>query len=179
MNDFHMTKNKLLIAGLVGVAVLVIIIAVVISSQRKKILPTATQSPSAAVDCQTTSFDEAILKVGEHEVSVFIADTKEERTKGLSGCTNLPENSGMYFVFSEPQPAAFWMKNMLLPLDIIWIKDEHVIGIEKNVPPPQPNTPDDELIIYSSPGEVDRVLELPAGASERFGIEPGTSINNI
>lgn len=68
--------------------------------------------------------DNRIVEVNGKEYSVQIADTDELREKGLQGVTELPENEGMVFVFDEPQTAAFWMKDTLIPLDIIYINED-------------------------------------------------------
>lgn len=57
---------------------------------------------------------------GSVEIDVEIADTPEEEQRGLMFRTELPKNQGMLFVFSEPQPLYFWMKNTKIPLDILY-----------------------------------------------------------
>lgn len=59
-----------------------------------------------------------ILSIGEHTLEVEIADTPEARNKGLMGRTELPQDSGMLFVFDTAEPLSFWMKNTLIPLSI-------------------------------------------------------------
>jgi uncharacterized membrane protein (UPF0127 family) len=119
-------------------------------------------------------FSQALLEVGEKTVTVALATTPAERARGLAGCTEIPAASGMYFVFAQAKETTFWMKDMLIPLDIVWLADQAVIGIEKNVPPPaQPDggPREDELPQYHSPGAVDAVLELSAGEAERLHID--------
>lgn len=69
-------------------------------------------------------------------VEVEFAMTQEERTTGLMNRTNLPEYSGMLFIFDEERMHKIWMKNMFFPLDIIWLDERGIIvHIDKNVMP--------------------------------------------
>jgi len=65
-----------------------------------------------------------------------IADDNFKRQQGLMFRKSLPENEGMLFVFDEEQRYSFWMKNMFIPLDFIWIsKDKRIIDIMTDVKP--------------------------------------------
>lgn len=76
------------------------------------------------------------LKIGEAIFNVELADSPEKREKGLSGRKSLAESRGMLFVFDQPDFYSFWMKEMLFPIDIIWIgKDLKIIDITKDVWP--------------------------------------------
>jgi hypothetical protein len=67
---------------------------------------------------------------------VEIADTPEKRRAGLMHRVSLPENQGMLFVFEKPGIYGFWMKNTLIPLDIIWLDENFkVVYIKENVQP--------------------------------------------
>lgn len=69
-------------------------------------------------------------------IDVEIADTDAKRQKGLMYRENLPENQGMLFIFEYEAPHRFWMKNTLIPLDIIWIdKDKRIVDIKANAAP--------------------------------------------
>ena len=125
------------------------------------------------------NFNEAILLIPEQAIYLALANTPEKQSKGLGGCKYVPENSGMYFGpfdTAQGQNATFWMKNMLIPIDIIWLKDNQVVGIEKNVPSFPLDTPDEELPNYTSPEPVDAVLEVGAGMAEEYGIKEGSEI---
>src|SRR3989344_8940875 len=61
------------------------------------------------------------IKIGQKTIFIEIADTQEKQKKGLSGRDNLPEDSGMLFVFKEEGHHQFWMKDMNFSIDIIWI----------------------------------------------------------
>lgn len=91
-------------------------------------------------------------------VNVEIADTQAERVQGLSGHDPLLENEGMLFLFEIKEIQGFWMKDMLFPIDIIWIDGTTVVGFEQEAPLEDP-----VHTIYYSPAPVDRVLEVPSG----------------
>jgi uncharacterized membrane protein (UPF0127 family) len=76
-----------------------------------------------------------IVEIEDKRYKVQVAQTEEERAKGLSGITTLPKDKGMLFVFDEPQTVSFWMKDTLIPLDIVFINpDEEVIEVHSAKP---------------------------------------------
>ena len=116
--------------------------------------------------------------VGETKIQVEIASTAESRAKGLSGRTDLLNDSGMLFIFdSKDVSPIFWMKDTLIPLDIIWIKDRSVVKIDKNVEPANPDTPDSELKLYYPGKPIDYVLEVKSGYSDAHGILVGSKVD--
>jgi len=115
------------------------------------------------------------IKIGETTIAVQIADTPEERKKGLSGTKNLPENEGMLFVFPEQNLLpSFWMKDMLISIDIIWINNGKVAKIHKNV---QPEPQAAKLTLYYPDGPIDYVLEVNAGFADKNGLINGASVD--
>lgn len=118
-------------------------------------------------------FQQQQLVVGQQELSVFVATTEEEKKAGLSGCEYLPKNSGMYFPYEEPKQAKFWMKGMLMPIDIVWIADRKVVGVEQNI---AADFSPENRIIYEAPQEIDAVLEIKAGGAAEWGIESGSEV---
>jgi hypothetical protein len=115
--------------------------------------------------------------IDKKTIQVTIANTKDLRTKGLSGTSSLDANSGMLFVFSPKISPIFWMKDMLLPLDMVWIDNGKVVKINKNIPVPKPNTPDNKLPTYSANQPVDYVLEVNAGFADKNSIKVGDSVD--
>lgn len=76
-----------------------------------------------------------IIEIGDKTYNVKEARTSEEKAKGLSGITELPEDEGMLFYMDKPQRCSFWMKDTLIPLDIIFIdEDEEVISVHQGIP---------------------------------------------
>jgi uncharacterized protein len=110
------------------------------------------------------------------ELKVDLANTEKKRLKGLSDRAELGEGMGMLFTFEDATDTfypVFWMKNTLIPLDIIWIAGGEIVYIERNAQPADPDTPDNELSVYSPPVPVDMVLEVPGGWSEDNGVLAG------
>ena len=116
------------------------------------------------------------IKIGGIELSVEMVSSPDEIQLGLSGRNEIGSD-GMLFAINPPRQISFWMKDMLIPLDIIWISKGKITGIEKNVPSPVKETPDNKLINYPSPGQVDYVLELKSGDAEFWGIKVGDNIS--
>lgn len=113
---------------------------------------------------------------GDHRFNVEIADTPEERAEGLMYREELGENQGMLFVYEEEADRSFWMKNTLIPLDIIFLDSNlEVINIEKA--DPEPNTSDSNLERYMSDRPAQYVLELNQNRSEEIGLEEGNEMS--
>jgi len=106
-------------------------------------------------------------------IVIEIADTEIKRVKGLSGRRAIDEDYGMLFLFEEPNVPAFWMKGMNFEIDMIWILNDTVVDIEKNVPL-DPGFPP---ILYSPDQPVNTVLEVKAGFSDRYGVNVGDTID--
>lgn len=113
------------------------------------------------------------VTIGENvTVIIEVADTEEERKKGLADRDNLDENKGMLFVFEEQNvKPRFWMKGTKFPLDIIWINDGKIVQIDENVSPPEPDVPDEKLKIYTPQSEIDYVLEVNGGFAAKNKIK--------
>ena len=63
-----------------------------------------------------------IVEINDDKYNVKVITSKDDMSKGLQGITELPKDEGLLFVFDEPQTVGFWMKDTLIPLDIIFIK---------------------------------------------------------
>jgi uncharacterized membrane protein (UPF0127 family) len=108
----------------------------------------------------------------KHVLHVEVAVTPQDHMQGLMYRTEMPEDQGMLFLFPQSAPRGFWMRNTLIPLDMIFIKEDGVIA---NI---HPNArPKDETVIYSD-GPVSRVLELNGGTAERLGLKAGDKFYN-
>ncbi|KKW22381.1 MAG: hypothetical protein UY71_C0006G0024 [Parcubacteria group bacterium GW2011_GWB1_52_7] len=114
--------------------------------------------------------------VGGTAVAAEVVSSPFLRARGLSSRQFLGELEGMLFVFERPSRETFWMKDMLFPIDIIWIRSRTVVGAAENLQPPAEGTPDAALSLYSSPVPVDQVLEVPAGFVQRHNIQPGDPV---
>lgn len=107
-------------------------------------------------------------------IRATVVDTNEKREIGLSGHSSLAEGEGMLFTFPEvPEKKlipVFWMKGMQFPIDIIWVRDGYVIGVEEDIPPPAEGTADADLPTYHPQESVDAVIEVPAGWVKQHGV---------
>jgi hypothetical protein len=101
-----------------------------------------------------------------------VARTPQQQATGLMSRTSLANNRGMLFLFSPPQPIKFWMKNTLIPLDIIFLLNGKVQAIAANVPPCKTAT----CPTYGPDTQVDRVVELRGGTAKEIRLKVGDRI---
>ena len=107
--------------------------------------------------------DKCKITIGNKSYQVSLAKTEEEQMTGLQGVHTLPEDEGVLFVFEEPGEVGFWMKDTLIPLDIIYINDDdEVIAVEEG-------TPGDETILEHP--DVKYVLEVNKDSGIKIGDE--------
>lgn len=119
-------------------------------------------------------FSQKSLAVGGEVISVAVAYSTAEQITGLAGCREIPVGKGMYFPYASPTRPRFWMKGMLIPIDIVWINGDEIIGVEAAVPPLSKKN--DDPPIYSPNESITAVLELAAGEAERLGLQIGTRV---
>lgn len=106
-------------------------------------------------------------------IQVETASSPETRAQGLMFRSSLGQNTGMLFIFESEDKHAFWMKNMKLPLDIIWInKDNAIVDIKENVPPCGEYC---ETLIPAQDARY--VLEVSSGFTEEHSIEIGDRVD--
>lgn len=109
---------------------------------------------------------------GQARFSVEVVDTRETRAQGLMNRESLPRSAGMLFIYEAPTNASFWMRNTLIPLDMLFVEpDGEITHIHHNA------RPLDETPI---PGgdNVLMVLEINGGLSQTFGIETGSTLRH-
>lgn len=107
---------------------------------------------------------------GRHSIAAEVAVTAAEQAKGLMDRDSLAADAGMLFPFSPPRPAAFWMKNTRIPLDIIFIRaDGTVIRVAEKTTPYS-------LAPIESGEPAAAVLELVGGRAGALGLKPGDRI---
>lgn len=108
------------------------------------------------------------VEVGGNMVRVTVADTDEARQRGLSGRRGLAADEGMLFVFPQDGAYAFWMKDMLFSIDILWISgDGKVVYMAEDV------SPDTYPQSFRSDVPARYVLELPAGYAKEYTVNIG------
>lgn len=113
-------------------------------------------------------------KIDNHEFQLLIAKKGEDMQIGLSKYNKLDDGKAMVFIFEKPGFYRFWMKDMKFPIDIIFIKDNKIVTIYKNVPIPKDSI--STLSIYSPSEPIDKVLETNSGISDKFGFKIGDKI---
>ncbi len=108
-----------------------------------------------------------------HCFDVELAETAEDRSEGLMNRASLDKNRGMLFIFEKEEVYPFWMKNTLIPLDIVWLdNDGRVVYISKD------NQPCDQYNCFMiNPGVKARyVLEINAGLCDEMGLKIGEKL---
>jgi len=126
-------------------------------------------APALALDRTTV---EIASKTGVHVFTVEIADTEQARERGLMFRKELPPGRGMLFDFHREQQVGFWMKNTLIPLDMIFIDGRgRIVSIAQDAKPMS------EDVIMSG-GQVRAVLEVDGGTARRLGIAPGDQVQH-
>ena len=124
-----------------------------------------------AADCAPDRLD---LRQGETTLRfrVEVADDAAERSRGLMYREELPRFGGMLFVYDAPEPVAFWMKNTLIPLDMLFFDASgRLAAVHENaVPGDLTPIPGGDAIQY--------VLEINGGAARRLGIVPGAELRH-
>jgi uncharacterized protein len=108
-----------------------------------------------------------------------LAITEEETTRGMGGRDSFPEGGGMLFVFDRAEPRAFWMKDCLIDIDLIFVDSRGIVTAVHRMPaepPQQPNEPmwqyERRLPLYRSHYPAQFAIELPAGSIDRLGVKP-------
>ena len=110
-------------------------------------------------------------KGGTHRFFVEVAVTPEQQAQGLMHRQSLAPDQGMIFPYDPPRPASFWMKNTLIPLDMIFIRPDGTIAriAENTVPMSLEPVPSLE--------PVSAVLEIAGGRAGELGIREGDKVS--
>lgn len=108
-------------------------------------------------------------------INIEIVKERAERIRGLQFRESMPEDSGMLFIFPESRRHGFWMKDTLIPLDIIWLDHgQRIVYIEHNVLPCPPHT---SCPSYTPTKSALYVLEVNAGIAEELGFKEGIRLD--
>ncbi len=139
----------------------------------KKAEPPSVAAPDATAETAPVSGAEVVLRpdgAAPVRVRVRVARTEEQRRRGLMYVQNLPVDEGMLFVFPEDDILQFWMRNTLIPLDMIFIRaDLTVAGVVANAEP--------LTLANRSVGKPSRyVLEVNGGMAKKWGVVAGTPV---
>lgn len=119
--------------------------------------------------------EKAIIQLASKRLTAEIVSKPKDLERGLSGRSKLADNSGMLFYLPYTHTPSFWMKDMQIALDIIWLKDGVVVDISKNIPPSQ----EPPHKTYSPKVETNQVLEVISGWTEKNNIKLGDKLSII
>ena len=130
--------------------------------------PVALERSAAGLDQMTLT----IASGGKtHRFTVEVARSLEQQQTGMMNRNSLAPDRGMIFPYDPPQPVAFWMKNTLISLDLIFIAPGgKILSIEANAVPLS-------LDQLPSGGPIEAVLELAGGRAAELGLQPGDQVN--
>ena len=133
----------------------------------------ASMSASAQpADGKPQSLPITTIRVGPHPVAAEVAATPDQRTIGLMYRFSLPADHGMLFVFPQPQPLSFWMRNTYIPLSIAYIDAEgRILNVVEMAPRSDATHP--------SRGEALYALEMRKGWFADKGVGPGTRVTGL
>ncbi len=147
--------------------------------------PTASQSPPVSEDApaavattpQSLSLGQtlpisAIATISGKPIELEVARTPQEQATGLMHRPSLPDNRGMLFPFNPPLTVSFWMKNVQIPLDMIFLRQGKVLFIAADVPPCR----SEPCPVYGPNVPIDQVIELRGGRAKELGIQVGDAI---
>lgn len=125
------------------------------------------------IACAATAFAQAgapTATLRDHAFTIEIAATPAEQAHGLMDRASMPRDHGMLFVFPDSAPRTFWMKNTLIPLDMVFFNAaRRVVAIQADAQPCRA----DPCRVYPSNVPARYVLELNAGTAQRLGLRKG------
>ena len=133
----------------------------------------STATPEAITNIGQSLPISAQATIGDRPISLEVASTRQQQATGLMGRTSLADDRGMLFEFKPPQSVSFWMKNVRIPLDMIFLRDGKVKAIASSVPP---STAEPCPTYGPSGTTIDRVIELRGGRAAELGLEVGETV---
>jgi uncharacterized membrane protein (UPF0127 family) len=116
---------------------------------------------------------EAKLKIGDHSLTVELAESPNEQMTGLMNRESLESNHGMLFIFPNPKKASFWMHNTSIPLDLAFLNTDGVI-LEIHSLVPFEETP-----VVSKSDQVAYALEVNRDWFASRGLKPGIKVKGL
>ena len=148
-----------------------IAVALLVIACRKPVMPPESQNAPVSATTQT------IQQAGPHvifpdgfTVHIELATDDDTRAQGLMYRDQLRPATGMLFLFPKEGHYAFWMKNTLIPLDMIWIDTQkRIVDVKSNVPPCKA----DPCTSYPPAGNARYVLEVASGVAKEHGLKAG------
>jgi len=115
----------------------------------------------------------AQVRLGRESIKLEVARTPQQQAMGLMYRDKLAPNRGMLFPLDPPRRPSFWMKNVEIPLDMIFVKDGTIRAIAQEVPPCQTSP----CPTYGPDTLIDHVIELQGGRAKELGLKVGDSVS--
>jgi uncharacterized protein len=113
-----------------------------------------------------------VSATGSHRFTVEVAETPAQMEQGLMFRRSLPENAGMLFDYKQPTVATMWMRNTLIPLDMLFVDAQgRIVNIRERAVP-------QSLDVIAALAPVRAVIELNGGTAARLGIAPGDRVEH-
>jgi uncharacterized protein len=138
-------------------------------AQQQQPAASAAQQPQLGLPREMVTIQTAR---GPARFDVQIADSDATREKGLMFRRAMPDGEGMLFDFYQDQPLSFWMRNTLIPLDMIFVaSDGRIVSIAKQAKPL-----DETPVPSAAPARF--VIEINGGLADRLGIRPGDMVTS-
>ncbi|MEO3703569.1 DUF192 domain-containing protein [Trichormus azollae] len=135
--------------------------------------PTSVSQAQAPISkAQTLPISAQATVPNGTKIKLEVAQTPEEQMMGLMYRSALPDNCGMLFIFPSAQPVQFWMKNVPLPLDMVFL-DKGVVKYIQTAAPPCNRNP---CATYGPNVPIDQVIELRAGRATELGLQAGDQV---
>lgn len=144
------------------------------SSSDSPIVPTTTSiySKESQTNLGQMLPVSARANMGSSIVELEVTRTPEEQALGLMYRTTLPDNRGMLFEFKPARPVSFWMKNVKIPLDMVFLREGTIRAIATNVPPCHT----DRCPSYGPNTPIDQVIELRGGRAAELKLKVGQKV---
>jgi len=131
---------------------------------------------SAVLAAQNPTLQKIELAAPKAQLSLEVARTEQQREDGLMDRTVLPPHTGMIFVFGDDGSQSFWMKDTLVPLDMVFVAaDGTVRKVFARVPVLRSGLTDAQIPLESAAAKY--VIELPAGEAAADGLAPGVKLD--
>ncbi len=171
------SRNGPYVGGVVLVIVLVVVYLIGKNSPSEKLEPVPQTAGKSQTRSAVAFTKQGVLRFLDKRdnflssIDIEIADNDAKRTQGLMYRDSMAENEGMLFVFPDEDERSFWMKNTIMPLDIIYVNAKNqIITTQKNTGPYSEDS-------VPSNGPAKYVVEVNAGFCDRHSVKPGNHID--
>lgn len=160
-------KKYTLIVVFIGILCFVVLINIY-KPYKKDLIQEKSTSESVE---ETISIEYVEILLGKKKIYAEVARTSEDQARGLGGRTEISQDSGMLFDFQSDGRWGIWMKDMIIPIDVLWLDQNGIIvGIEKDM------RPESYPKVYTIEKNARFVLEIPAGTIESTGLVIGEKV---